>query len=159
MLRTALKLVFLAVLVVAGAVGIYTYEKRTSVQVQLDQERRKTQELSEVVAHLQASDRVADVIVTEQREVDGVLQTTLLFVEYGKDGSALPAKRFTFEGKQAHIVARINSGDTNTPLRSNDSCRECIGECKRTNKRSERKCKTLSYRRTHEFSSIIQQDL
>jgi len=43
--------------------------------------------------------------------VDGVLQTTLLFVEYAKDGSPLPAKRFTFEGKTAHIDAMVINFD------------------------------------------------
>ena len=109
MLRTTVKLAVLALMVIAGAVGLYTYEKRNSVQVQLDQERRKTQQLTEIVAHLQASDRVADVIVTDQRENPGggPVQTTLLFVEYAKDGSPLPGKRFTIEGKMAHIDAMV----------------------------------------------------
>jgi hypothetical protein len=105
MLRTTAKLVFLAVLVIAGAAVLYKYEQRQSVQVQLEQEKQKTQKLQEIVTHLQTEQRVADVIVTDQREVDGTLQTTLLFVEYAKDGKPLPAKRFTYEGKQAHIDA------------------------------------------------------
>jgi hypothetical protein len=105
MVRTTLKLVFLALLVIAGAVGIYKYEQRNSVHVQLEQEKQKTQKLQEIVTHLQAEQRVADVVVTDQSEVDGVIQTTLLFVEYAKDGKPLPAKRFTYEGKQAHIDA------------------------------------------------------
>ena len=107
MVRTTLKLVVLAVLVLAGTVGLYKYEQRSSVHVQLDEQKKKTKQLEEVVAHLTAEQRVADVIVTEQKEVDGVLHTTLLFVEYAKDGSTLPAKRFTFEGKQAHIDAMV----------------------------------------------------
>src|SRR5688572_33491682 len=102
MLRTTLKLVMLAAMVIAGVVGLWTYEKRNSVQVQLDQERKKSQQLSEIVAHLQASDRIADVIVTDQRPSPSGgtgVQTTLLFVEYAKDGSPLPAKRFVIEGK------------------------------------------------------------
>jgi hypothetical protein len=107
MLRTTVKLVLLFLMVIGGAFGLYTYERHNSVQVQLDEQKRKTKELEEVVAHLQTERRVADVIVTDQREVDGKLQTTLLFVEYAKDGSPLPAKRFTFEGKQAHIDAMV----------------------------------------------------
>src|SRR5688500_12110552 len=105
MLRTVLKLVFLAVLVIAGAAVLYKYEQRQSVQVQLEQEKQKTQKLQEIVTHLQTEQRVADVIVTDQREINGVVQTTLLFVEYAKDGKPLPAKRFTYEGKQAHVDA------------------------------------------------------
>ena len=111
MARTAIKLVMLSVLVIAGVAGLYRYEQRNSVVQLLEQEKQKTKRLEEVVTHLQGQDRVADVIVTEQREVDGVLQTTLLFVEYAKDGSPLPAKRFTFEGKTAHIDAMVINFD------------------------------------------------
>ena len=107
MVRTLLKLVFLAALVIGGTVGLYQYEKRTSVTVKLDEQIRKTKELEEVVTRLQTERRVADVIVTDQKEVNGVVQTTLLFVEYAKDGTTLPAKRFTFEGKHAHIDAMV----------------------------------------------------
>lgn len=107
MVRTTVKLVLLSVLVVAGVAGLYQYEKRTSVHVQLDEQKRRTKQLEEIVAHLTAEQRVADVIVTDQQEVNGVLHTTLLFVEYARDGSTLPAKRFTFEGKQAHIDAMV----------------------------------------------------
>ena len=111
MARTAIKLVMLSVLVIAGVAGLYRYEQRHNVVQLLEQEKQKTKRLEEVVTHLQGQDRVADVIVTEQREVDGVLQTTLLFVEYAKDGSPLPAKRFTFEGKTAHIDAMVINFD------------------------------------------------
>jgi hypothetical protein len=111
MARTAIKLLMLSVLVLAGVVGLYRYEQRNSVVQQLEQEKQKTKRLEEVVNHLQGQDRVADVIVTEQHEVNGVLQTTLLFVEYAKDGSALPAKRFTFEGNTAHVDAMVINFD------------------------------------------------
>src|SRR5687768_12701164 len=113
MLRTTLKLVMLAAMVIAGVVGLWTYEKRNSVQIQLDQERKKSQQLSEIVAHLQASDRIADVIVTDQRPspTGSGVQATLLFVEYAKDGSPLPAKRFVIEGKMAHIDAMVVNFD------------------------------------------------
>ena len=107
MVRTTLKLILLSVMVVAGTAGLYEYERRNGVKAQLDEQVRKTEALKQVVAHLQSSTRVADIIVTEQGEVDGVLKTTLLFVEYAKDGSPLPAKRFTIEGKQAHVDAMV----------------------------------------------------
>lgn len=105
MVRTTLKLVFLAALVIAGTVGLYTYERHNSVQHQLEDQKLKTQQLREVVGHLQAERRVADVIVTDRTEIAGVPHTTLLFVEYARDGSPLPGKRFTFEGEQAHVDA------------------------------------------------------
>lgn len=107
MARTTFKLVLLSALVIAGAFGLYRYERHNSIAVQLEQEKEKTRQLEEVVQHLQGQRRVADVIVTDQKAVNGTLQTTLLFVEYAKDGSALPGKQFTFEGKQAHIDAMV----------------------------------------------------
>ena len=107
MVRTTLKLILLSVMVVAGTAGLYRYEQQNSVKAQLDEQTRRTEALKQVVAHLQARTRVADIIVTEQKEVDGVLHTTLLFVEYAKDGTALPAKRFTIEGKMAHVDAMV----------------------------------------------------
>ena len=107
MVRTTLKLILLSVMVVAGTAGLYRYEQQNSVKARLDEQTRKTEALKELVAHLQAESRVADIIVTEQKEVGGVLHTTLLFVEYARDGSALPAKRFTIEGKTAHVDAMV----------------------------------------------------
>jgi hypothetical protein len=107
MVRTTLKLALLALLVAAGAFGLYRYEQRDTVEVQLDQEKQKSRKLEEFVTHLTSEKRVADVIVTDQKEVNGVLHTTLLFVEYAKDGSPLPGKCFAIEGKQAHIDAMV----------------------------------------------------
>jgi hypothetical protein len=108
MVRTSLKLALLAVLVIAGAVGLFKYEhQRNGVEVRLEQEQQKSRKLEGIVEHLSAEKRVADVIVTDQNEVNGVKHTTLLFVEYAKDGSPLPGKCFTFEGKQAHIDAMV----------------------------------------------------
>jgi hypothetical protein len=46
--------------------------------------------------------------VTDQKtDAAGVQHTTLLFVEYARDGSALPPKSFTIEGKEAHIDALV----------------------------------------------------
>ena len=46
-------------------------------------------------------------LVTDQRTVDGVLQTTLLFVEVARDGSNLPPRTFLIEGPSAHIDAMV----------------------------------------------------
>ena len=35
------------------------------------------------------------------------MKTTLLFVEYARDGSALPARQFTINGNEAHFDAQI----------------------------------------------------
>jgi hypothetical protein len=83
---------------------------------------RKTEQLKQVVQRLSAEQRVADVIVTEQKTVDGVTKTTLLFVEYARDNSPLPAKRFTIDGDVVYLDARVIKFDgkfveQNDPLR------------------------------------------
>ena len=122
MVRTLAKLVFLAALVVAGSAGLY-YHQRNSTAARLDEAVRKTDQLKQVVKNLQAERRVADVIVTEQKVVDGMQKTTLLFVEYARDGTTpLPARRFTIDGNVAHIdalVVKFDRGfvEENDPLR------------------------------------------
>ena len=106
MLRAAAKLAFLAVLVAAGAAGLMLHRRDTTL-AQLDDARQKAEQLTQVVRRLQAERRVADIIVTDQEADAGVLKTTLLFVEYGRDGTALPARRFTVEGNVAHIDALV----------------------------------------------------
>jgi hypothetical protein len=106
MLRTLAKLAFLSLLVVTGAAGLMLHRRDTTA-VQLDEAKQRNEQLKQVVRRLEAERRVADVIVTEQKKVDGALKTTLLFVEYARDGSTLPARRFTVDGNVAHIDAMV----------------------------------------------------
>ena len=106
MLRSIAKLAFLTLLVAAGAVGLMLHRRDTTV-AQLNEANQRNEQLKQVVQRLGAERRVADVIVTEQKTVDGVLKTTLLFVEYARDGSTLPARRFTVDGNIAHVDAMV----------------------------------------------------
>jgi hypothetical protein len=106
MLRTTAKLAFLALLVVAGTAGL-ALQRRGTTAAQLDEAKQKTEQLKQVVRRLEAERRVADVIVTGQEIEGGVQKTTLLFVEYARDGSTLPARRFTIDGNVAHIDAIV----------------------------------------------------
>lgn len=107
MFRLMVKIVLLSVLVVAGGVGIFFYQDRTSDARKIEKLEEEKQELREIVQRLSDEKRVAEVLVTDQEIVDGVMRTTLLFVEYAKDGSSLPPKSFTIEGKTAHIDAMV----------------------------------------------------
>ncbi len=108
MVRSAVKLVLLSGLLVAGSVCLYVLERRGGVSAQLDAERQRNVELRAIAERLKTETRVADMIVTDQREVNGKVQTTLLFVEYARDGvTPLPARRFTIEGKEAHVDALV----------------------------------------------------
>jgi hypothetical protein len=113
-------------LVAAATAGVWLYERKQSAawQIQkLEQERQQMardfeqqrqkleeqkQQLQSIVQRLGEEKRVAEVLVTEQKTAsDGLLRTTLLFVEYAKDGSALPPKTFTIDGNTAHIDAMV----------------------------------------------------
>lgn len=107
MFRAIVKIVMLSVLVVGGAVGIYVYQDRTSDSRKIEKLEEEKHELKQIVQRLSDEKRVAEVLVTDQNEVDDVLRTTLLFVEYAKDGSSLPPKSFTIDGKTAHIDALV----------------------------------------------------
>src|SRR5258708_25745333 len=122
MYRSILKTFLFVGVVSAAAVGIYTYQAHNSVQAQLEREQQRTAELQQIVQRLSAERRVADIIVTDQQIVNGVLRTTLLFGEYGRDGSSLPAKTFVVEGKMIHLDAMVVKFDgkfveQNDPLR------------------------------------------
>ena len=122
MLRALVKLAFLTALVVGGALTLFVYHDQTSERHQRLAAERKNEQLKQVIQRLGAESRVADLIVTDQETVDGKTQTTLLFVEYARDGSTLPAKRFTVDGNVAYVDAMVIKFDgrfveQNDPLR------------------------------------------
>lgn len=122
MYRGILKLVLLVAVVSAGSIGVYVYRTHSSIEAQLEREQQRTAELRQIVQRLTAERRVADVMVTDQKTVDGVLRTSIVFVEYGKDDAALPAKRFTITGNMIHLDAMVVKFDgkfveQNDPLR------------------------------------------
>jgi hypothetical protein len=125
--RQILKLLFLSALVTAGGYAFYRYEKWRSAEVRLVQEVRRLEEqkkhLQEFVARLTSERRVADIIVTDQTpKGNSVESTTLLFVEYARDGSRLLPRFFTVKGHIAHVDALVIKFDhgfieNNDPLR------------------------------------------
>jgi hypothetical protein len=107
MLRALAKTLFLASLVVVGSAGLFFYYIHNTAQRQLEQLEAKNAELEQIRTRLETDRRVARIIVTDQKTIDGKLKTTLLFVEYGRDGSALPAREFTIDGTEAHFDAEV----------------------------------------------------
>src|SRR5882724_1575763 len=124
MVRSLAKVIFLAVLVVAGSFGIAFYREHFSSDQKIAALEQEKRQLQQVVKRLSDERRVADVLVTDQKDVNGVQQTTLLFVEYARDGSTLPPKSFTVEGNQAHIDALVIKFDHGF-VEQNDSLRGC----------------------------------
>jgi hypothetical protein len=107
MLRITAKIIGLAVLVALGSAGILAYRNHFAHERKVEQLQEEKKQLEQIVKRLGDEKRVAEVLVTEQATVDGELHTTLLLVEYAKDGSALPPKSFSFVGKMAHIDAMV----------------------------------------------------
>ena len=97
--------------------------RRNSGSRELAVEKLHSEELKQVIGRLETERRVAKIIVTDQPESAGIQRTTLLFVEYVRDGiTPLPPKHFTIDGKRAHIDAMVIKFDGkfvegNDPLR------------------------------------------
>jgi hypothetical protein len=100
MLRAITKTLLFTAIVAIATIGLYTYHYRLGKEYQI-------QQLQQIVQRLQTERRVAKILVTDQKTVDGKTKTTLLFVEYRKDNTSLPPRQFVIDGNEAHIDAEI----------------------------------------------------
>jgi hypothetical protein len=108
MLRSLQKLVGLTFLLVIATSGVLYYQHTTSQSKKIEQLQDEKRQLETVVTRLEHEKRVADVLVSRQETNErGDVYTTLLFVEYDKQGDPLPARSFTIRGKSAHIDAMV----------------------------------------------------
>jgi hypothetical protein len=109
MLRATLKFSVVTTLLLAAGVGFFFYQQHDATAEKLRAAEKRNEYLKSVVARLTSERRVADVIVTDQNtDPDtGKQKTTLLFVEYARDGSTLPAKQFAIDGNVAHLDALV----------------------------------------------------
>src|SRR5436309_10047817 len=107
MLRNLMKILWLSALLVAGSIGIWIYQEHFSTGHKIAELEAQKKQLDEVILRLSTEKRVAEMIVTDQKEEAGVLTTQLLFVEYAKDGSSLPPREFSIKGKWVHIDALV----------------------------------------------------
>src|SRR4051812_2982982 len=104
MLRATYRLAVLAVLVSAGSVGYWYFHNPQSPAVRIQKLEEEKRELQQIVQRLTDERRVAEMIVTDQRQTPGGLETTLLFVEQARDGTPLPAKSFTVKGDEVWVA-------------------------------------------------------
>src|SRR5207244_3188235 len=107
MLKNLAKIVYLSLLFIAGVVGIWIYQEHYSASRKIAKLEEEKRELDSMIQRLSAERRVAEMIVTDQKTVNGSLQTELLFVEYAKDGSSLPPKTFKIQGDMVHVDALV----------------------------------------------------
>lgn len=113
------KFILVVLLVITGTAGVwyytshYTDEARHRAEVDaLEKKNRELAEqkqaLEQFVGRLTSHRRVAEMVVVDQaKEEDRIESTTLLFVEYGPDGTALPGKTFTIAGGEPHIDSLV----------------------------------------------------
>jgi hypothetical protein len=107
MVRALAKTLFLALLIVGGSFTLFFYYEHNTTRQQLKAEQQKNEELKQIINRIETDRRLARILVTDQKMVDAQLKTTLLFVEYTRDGTALPAKQFTINGNEAHFDAQV----------------------------------------------------
>jgi hypothetical protein len=127
MTKTIVKIAVLCILVAGGSVAVYRYEQSRSAEAKLQADvkrlEQQRQHLQDFVSRLTSEKRVAEILVTDQTGASGHIEsTTLMFVEYGRDGKQLPPKFFTIKGNVAHIDAMVIKFDhglmeKNDPLR------------------------------------------
>jgi hypothetical protein len=103
------RLVGLAVATVVATGGLYLYVKSSDDRDRIiEEQRQQIETLENIATRLQADRRVADILVTDQeRDEEGRLHTTLLFVEYGHDGEPLVPKRFEVVGDRVHVETQL----------------------------------------------------
>ena len=112
MTKQIFKFILLLCLIVGGGYGVFRYEQKRSMEVRLNEQIRKLEQqrehLRQFVSRLTAERRVAEIIVTEQIGKGAQIEsTTLMLLEYGRDGGRLPPRFFTIRGNVAHIDAMV----------------------------------------------------
>jgi hypothetical protein len=107
MFRAIAKLLSLSTVVVIGLIVILLYRNHTDTDRKVAELQYEKQQLLDVVNRLTDERRVAEMLVTDQKIVGGVPQTTLLFQEYSRNKSMLPPKQFTISGDQVHVDAMV----------------------------------------------------
>ena len=118
-----MKILGLTGLLIVASASVAYYTHLTSASRTIEKLQDEKHELEKVVSRLSVENRVADILVSNQeQDANGALRTTLLFVEYDKQGEPLPAKSFTVDGDTAHIDAMVIKFDRdfvakNDPLR------------------------------------------
>ena len=123
MVRPLLKIIGLTLLLIVTSAGVVYYQHSTSTTRQIEKLQDENRQLEQVVTRLSTEKRVADILVSRQvRNPQNQLETTLLFVEYDKQNSPLPAKSFTLVGDYVHIDAKVISFDHGL-VRENDPLR------------------------------------
>jgi hypothetical protein len=122
MLKAITKLLSLATVLTIGLIAILLYREHTADARKAAATENENVQLKLVVDRLTDERRVAEMLVTGQKIVNGQPQTSLLLMEYSRNGSMLAPKTFTILGEQVHLDAMVIKFDhdfvkKNDPLR------------------------------------------
>src|SRR5437016_4543205 len=122
MLRALIRSMTVVILAGGGVVAVLIYHEHFSASRQIEKLQEEKTQLQRVVQKLESEKRVADVLVSRREMIDGVPNTTLLFVEYDRQGKPLPARTFCVQGDLVHIDAMVIKFEhdfvkSNDPLR------------------------------------------
>jgi len=107
MLRALTKILSLSTVLTIGVVTILLYRNHTAAERRNDELLDQNRQLQRVVDRLTDESRVAEMLVTDQKTVNGIPQTTLLFEEYARNHSPLPPRIFTIAGNEVHLDAMV----------------------------------------------------
>ena len=87
--------------------AVLFYSRSTAVDRHVAKLEQEKSQLQQIIHRLGTERRVAELLVTEQKQVDGVQQTTVLLSEDARDGTALPPQSFTVDGDVIHLDAMV----------------------------------------------------
>jgi hypothetical protein len=107
MFRAITKLLSLATVLTIGIIVIFLYREHTAAERATAALNDENLQLRMVVDRLTDEHRVAQMLVINQKIVNGQPQTTLLFAEDARNHTTLPPKRFTILGNQVHLDAMV----------------------------------------------------
>jgi hypothetical protein len=106
--RNIIRLLTLLVVLGLMVIGGVWYYQYTSTQRQVRKLEEEKRLLQVIIERITSERRLAEVIVTDQKKVGGVLHTTLLFVEYARDQkTAMVPREFTVTGEMTHVDAMV----------------------------------------------------
>jgi hypothetical protein len=107
MLRAITKLLSLATVLTIGVIVIFVYREHTAEQRKNEELLDENLQLKQVVDRLTDEHRVAEMMVIDQKILNGIPQTTLLFCETARNGTKLTPKRFVISGNEVHLDAMV----------------------------------------------------
>lgn len=122
MFKALSKVLTLSVLTLIGVVGLLFYRQTTSTAARINQLENEKIELKEIIGRLEYERRIADFIVSDQSVVNGKRHTTLLMVEYDRNGTPLPPRSFEVLGNRVHVDAYVVKFDQES-VRKGDALR------------------------------------